>query len=234
MANTGSGLLQPVGNAPWAVSPDTFSRILADPRPSQRLLAAAWWRNASDPPIKRAPPLTARPCWVRQRPRLVGLSIILLVPLAAPAATVNHWKAIDRLRQKLVTHGVSVVQQDCGQRGLQGLYHQASDTIVICRTHADPLAVWNTLAHEATHRMQVCRGGPITDPRHHNAMASALARWAPIEWHSLQNYPARERLGELEARYTARLPPEQVLQLFERYCGQRPSQGLTFLPPSTP
>jgi hypothetical protein len=32
-------------------------------------------------------------------------------------------------------------------------------------------------------------------------------------------YPPQERIGELEARYTAQLPPAQVIQLFERYCG---------------
>jgi hypothetical protein len=36
---------------------------------------------------------------------------------------------------------------------------------------------------------------------------------------SLQLYPASRRLSELEARYTAKLDPDQVLKLFQRYCG---------------
>ncbi len=148
-----------------------------------------------------------------------GAAALLLWAVPPAHASDPTWQAIDRLRQQLSRSGVRVLQRDCGERGLQGLYHHGSDTIVVCRVHRDPAAVWNTLAHEATHRMQACRGGPLTDPRHHRAMAAALASRAPADLHSLRLYPARERLSELEARYTAQLPPEQVLQLFERYCG---------------
>jgi hypothetical protein len=137
----------------------------------------------------------------------------------------SHWQAIDRLRTLLGQSGVQVVQRNCNQRGLQGLYHQSSDTIVICQSHRDPAAVWNTLAHEATHRMQACRGGPITDTRYHRSMASAIASQDPNDLQSLRLYPASEQLSELEARYTARLTPEQVIQLFQRYCGRSNSAG---------
>jgi hypothetical protein len=134
------------------------------------------------------------------------------------------WADIDNLRTLLMAHGTRVLQQDCNQRGLQGLYHDGSDTIVICRVHRDPQAVWNTLAHEATHRMQACAGGNITDPRHHAAMARALATYEPEEWRSIAIYPREQQLSELEARYTARLAPEQVPRLFRRYCnGSGPS-----------
>jgi hypothetical protein len=129
------------------------------------------------------------------------------------------WADIDNLRSLLMAHGTKVLQQDCNQRGLQGLYHDRSDTIVICRVHRDPQAVWNTLAHEATHRMQACAGGSITDPGQHQAMARALATYEPQEWRSIAIYPREQQLSELEARYTARLAPEQVPRLFRRYCG---------------
>jgi hypothetical protein len=150
-------------------------------------------------------------------PLAAGVSVLVN---AAPAPALDHWQAIDQLRLRLSQAGVQVVQRDCGQRGLQGLYHQASDTIVICRAHREPAAVWNTLAHEATHRMQACRGGSITDPRHHRAMAAAVGQSDPKDLRSLNLYPAKQRLSELEARYTARLAPNQVIQLFERYCGR--------------
>ncbi|MEA5423591.1 hypothetical protein [Synechococcus sp. CCY9202] len=148
----------------------------------------------------------------------LGLATIglALVPTAAGA---TNWEAIDRLRLLLKRSGVRVVQRDCTQRGLQGLYSHGSDTIVICRVHSNPREVWNTLAHEATHRMQACRGGAITDPNYHRSMAEALAKRSPQDLASLRLYPARQRAGELEARYTAQLPPSQVIQLFERYCG---------------
>lgn len=162
----------------------------------------------------------------------IGMAVVLD---AAPGLSQSAWQSIDRLRTLLGQSGVQVVQRHCNQRGLQGLYHQPSDTIVICQSHRDPAAVWNTLAHEATHRMQACRGGAITDTRYHRSMASAIASQDPNDLHSLRLYPAREQLSELEARYTARLAPEQVIQLFQRYCGRSTSSGtLSSLRPSLP
>jgi hypothetical protein len=159
-------------------------------------------------------------------------ALMLTAPVPAGLAQVvsaigrrpPSWADIDSLRSLLMAHGTKVVQQDCNQSGLQGLYHGRSDTIVICRVHRDPQAVWNTLAHEATHRMQACAGGSITDPRQHQAMARALASYAPEEWRSIALYPREQQLSELEARYTARLPPEQVPRLLRRFCnGSGPS-----------
>ena len=129
------------------------------------------------------------------------------------------WEAIDVLLNKLTRAGVRVVQKDCSRRGLQGLYHPSSDTLVVCRSHRSPAQVWDTLAHEATHRMQRCIGGPISDRKHHRVMYSALARSHPAEVRSIRVYPRQQQLAELEARYTAKLPPRDVLQLFDRYCG---------------
>jgi len=167
---------------------------------------------------------------------LAGFCALLLIPVAAlspgqarqpgDAITLTGapvraatWADIDSLRGLLSATGARVIQRDCNQPGLQGLYHNSSGTIVICRVHRDPAAVWNTLAHEATHRMQACAGGAITHPSHHPAMARALATHAPDEWRSLRAYPRDQQIGELEARYTARLSPDQVPRLFRRYCG---------------
>jgi len=115
------------------------------------------------------------------------------------------WADIDTLRTLLMANGARVVQQDCNQPGLQGLHHGNSGTIVICRVHRDPAAVWNTLAQ-------------------------ALAIDAPQEWRSLRSYPRSEQLSELAARYTARLTPEQVPRLFRRYCGSPTPSTLTQRP----
>ena len=114
------------------------------------------------------------------------------------------WEAIYVLRNKLLQAGVRVVQKDCSQRGLQGLYHPSSDTLVVCRSHRSPDQVWDTLAHEATHRMQRCAGGPISNQKHHRAMYSALARSHPAEVRSIRVYPRQHQLAELEARFTAK------------------------------
>ena len=183
------------------------------PLPSRQATNQAAWRLSSS--------------WMAA---VAGLVLLAPVPAALaqvaspPGRRTPSWSDIDTLRALLMAHGTRVVQQDCNQRGLQGLYHDGSDTIVICRVHRDPQAVWNTLAHEATHRMQACAGGSITDPRHHGAMARALATYEPEEWRSIAIYPREQQLSELEARYTARLAPEQVPRLFRRYCdGSGPS-----------
>lgn len=153
--------------------------------------------------------------WRCSVPALLGV-----VALAtSPPVEAQSWLAIDALRTRLSQEGVRVVQRDCPQRGLQGLYHPRSDTLVVCRSHRSPAQVWDTLAHEATHRMQQCAGGSITRRDQHQAMAAALSRRYPVELASLRAYPRAEQLAELEARYTAKLPPDQVLHLFDRYCG---------------
>ena len=167
---------------------------------------------------------------------LAGLLLMAPVPaglaqaVTTPGRRPPSWADIDNLRSLLTAHGAKVLQQDCNQRGLQGLYHDRSDTIVICRVHRDPQAVWNTLAHEATHRMQACAGGSITDSRQHAAMARALATYEPQEWRSIALYPREQQLSELEARYTARLAPDQVPRLFRRYCGASGPSNLSQQP----
>ncbi len=156
--------------------------------------------------------------------RPVGRTALLAVTLAGTAGAqslpAGSWQAIDTLRDQLEARGVRVVQDDCRRLpNVLGLYHAPSDRIVICRAHGDPAAVWDTLAHEATHRMQACRGGPITHPELQPSMARTLARTHPQELASLGAYPPGQRLSELEARYTAKLQPAQVLQLLQRYCG---------------
>ena len=151
---------------------------------------------------------------------LALLTLALAGSASAQTPPAGSWQAIDSLRDQLEARGVRVVQDDCRRLpNMLGLYHPPSDRIVICRAHGDPAAVWDTLAHEATHRMQACRGGSITRPELQPAMARTLARTHPEELVSLGAYPPGQRLAELEARYTAKLEPAQVLQLLQRYCG---------------
>ena len=154
----------------------------------------------------------------------IGFTLVAVVGLgfssAAPAHSRN-WDAIDALRQRLEAKGARVVQRDCQSLPrVQGLYHRPSDQIVICRVHQNPAAVWDTLAHEAAHRMQDCAGGLISRPEHRQAMVNTLARYSPEDISSLRAYPSSQHNIEIEARYTAKLPPQQVMQLFDRYCSK--------------
>ena len=142
--------------------------------------------------------------------------LILLITTPVQA---QSWAAVDALRNKLSSHGVRVIQRNCSTRGLQGAYHPKNDTLIVCRTHRNAAEVWNTLAHEATHRMQRCAGGSITLPSQHLMMSRVLRRETPEEWKSIRAYPRSQHLAELEARYTAKLPAKDVMKLFDRYCG---------------
>ena len=117
----------------------------------------------------------------------------MLVPTPVQS---QSWAAIDALRTKLSAHGVRVIQRDCATRGLQGAYHPKNDILIVCRAHRNPAQVWNTLAHEATHRMQRCAGGSITLPSQHRMMSRVLRRETPQEWQSIRAYPRSQHLAE--------------------------------------
>ena len=132
----------------------------------------------------------------------------------------RSWAEVDALRWRLERKGVRGSQTDC-QHGLQGAYDSRRNSLVVCRAHRSPGQVWNTLAHEAAHRMQDCAGGPISKPEYTQTMLSTLRRYSPEDVAALRAYPRRQHRSEIEARYTAQLPPQQVMRLFDRYCGAR-------------
>lgn len=144
----------------------------------------------------------------------VGLTI-LLSPLEAIGRT---WTDVDALRDRLERNGVRVDQSKC-RPGLQGAYNSRRNHLIVCQAHRTPMQVWNTLAHEAAHRMQDCVGGPLSRPDQIQLMARTLSRYSPEDMASLRAYPRSQHKAEIEARYTAQLPPRQVMQLFDRYCG---------------
>ena len=145
---------------------------------------------------------------------------LLCVAAASVPVQARSWADVDALRWRLERNGVRVSQVDC-QRGLQGAYDSRRNNLVVCRAHRTPGQVWNTLAHEAAHRMQDCAGGPISKPEFTRTMLNTLQRYSPEDVASLRAYPKRQHRSEIEARYTAQLPPQQVMKLFDRYCGAR-------------
>ena len=74
--------------------------------------------------------------------------------------------------------------------------------------------------------MQDCAGGLISRPEHLQAMVNTLSRYSPQDIASLRERRSQHRI-EIEARYTAKLPPQQVMQLFDRYCSGPEGQGYT-------
>ena len=163
-----------------------------------------------------------RPCLLAAA-AVVSCSAIGLLPTEARA---SRWSDVDALRLRLERNGVRVTQGDC-KRGLQGAYDSRRDILIVCRAHRTPAQVWNTLAHEAAHRMQDCAGGLISRPEHVQSMVNTLSRYSPQDIASLRAYPRSQHRIEIEARYTAKLPPQQVMQLFDRYCSSPQQRGYT-------
>ena len=157
---------------------------------------------------------------------LVGALSCSAIGLSPTEARASRWSDVDALRLKLERNGVRVTQGDC-KRGLQGAYDSRRDVLIVCRAHRTPAQVWNTLAHEAAHRMQDCAGGLISRPEHVQAMVNTLSRYSPQDIASLRAYPRSQHRIEIEARYTAKLPPQQVMQLFDRYCSNPQQRGYT-------
>ena len=69
--------------------------------------------------------------------------------------------------------------------------------------------------------MQDCAGGPISKPELTRTMLNTLRHYSPEDVASLRAYPRQQHRSEIEARYTAQLPPQQAMKLFDRYCGAR-------------
>ena len=156
---------------------------------------------------------------MRLTPRLFIASIVCNTFFSPTVAVAGTWTDVDALRARLEQNGVRVTQGDC-QKGLQGAYDSRRDVLIVCRAHRGPGAVWNTIAHEAAHRMQDCAGGPISRREHMQSMVNTLRRYSPQDLASLRAYPRSQHRAEIEARYTAKLPPQQVMHLFDRYCGR--------------
>ena len=89
---------------------------------------------------------------------LAGLAI------AAPV-NATSWTDVNTLTDLVKQTGTTVEARDCNREGLQGYYHfdpdQDIDLLVVCKDNVDMSdsdAVWEVVAHEATHVMQACMG----------------------------------------------------------------------------
>ena len=89
------------------------------------------------------------------------------------------------------------------------------------RNDLSPLVERDANADEAAQRIQECAGGAIFKPEYTRTMLNKLRRYSPEDVASLRAYPRRQHRSEIEASYMAQLPPQQVMKLFDRYCGAR-------------
>jgi len=175
------------------------------------------------------------PCLVR-RPRgvpelvplvstWVALVLVVLVPRSALATSMEDIRQLENLIHAGGTE--TVVSLDCPANHA-GFYENDGrrlNRLVICRRNVDFTdldAVWEVLAHEATHVMQACSGGSALADEQMPRTYRELQTMAP-HYAKLLNaaYRSSDQRLEAEAFWMELQTPEKVLELFRSSCASR-------------
>ena len=154
------------------------------------------------------------------------LAVITGLVIATPTpALATSWQDVNRLKELVSNTGTKVLLQNCERDDTYGYYHfdpsKEVDTLVICSNvvdHNDPDAVWETLAHEATHTMQACAGGPIIEDEIVPRVIRELQELTPHYYRILMSYSSSQKRTELEAFWMELRHPEFVINTFTKLC----------------
>jgi hypothetical protein len=153
---------------------------------------------------------------------ICGTSLALLTLAETLPAQANTTVDLETLIQTLTALGTKVEAGNCEQKNLYGFYVPKKDQMVICVdsiSGKDPSVLWDTLAHESTHKMQACiEGRPVMPPEYVGAMMRELKAIYPETLKDLDGYPSGQMRFELEARWMALQTPATVLQLLVTAC----------------
>ena len=162
---------------------------------------------------------------------LAGLVLAALIGAApAPAASLAQIKQLEDLINATVTE--TLVSATCPPDHAGYYEHDGEriDRLVLCSNNvdlSDVEAVWEVMAHEATHIMQACTGSvAIADalmPRTYRELQTRAPHYAKLLGESYRR--ADQRL-ETEAFWMELQKPERVIALFRDNCkaflGPRP------------
>ena len=108
--------------------------------------------------------------------------------------------------------------------GIAGYYifeEKGQDLMVICTDQVDTEdgdALWEVVAHEATHIMQACLGENITKDGYIARMHRELRAQAPHYSKTVGSYPTARQLEEAEAYWMELQAPAVALDFFQRSC----------------
>ena len=153
---------------------------------------------------------------------VAGLAIA--IPGLPAAAT--SWRDVETLVNLVKGTGTKVEARNCERAGVQGYYQFSEphniDLMVICANAVDMSdsdAVWEVVAHEATHTMQACFGGPILKDSYVPRILRELQETAPHYYATLmESYEGSHKRHELEAFWMELRSPEDVFHFFNKYC----------------
>ena len=151
-------------------------------------------------------------------------AVIAGLAIAVPASATS-WAYVNRLESLVANTGTDVSAIDCGDRKAYGYYHfnkaQDIDQLVVCYNTpdmSDPDEVWEVLAHEATHTMQACAGGPVIPDKYVPRVLRELQEVAPHYYRLLNEYNGHHKRIELEAFWMELRTPDTVFKFFESAC----------------
>ena len=158
-------------------------------------------------------------------------ALIAGIAIAAPASATS-WQDINALERLVEGTGTTVDAIECEIKDVYGYYRfdksEGVDELVICKNTVDmndPDAVWETLAHEATHTMQTCNGGPVLADKYTPRVLRELQETAPHYYRLLQRYRGDHKRIEMEAFWMELRAPSQVIGLFQKTCYAPPTDG---------
>lgn len=149
--------------------------------------------------------------------------------IAAPAAYANDADTL-RLLDMIEATGTKVsfnsnrFDQTCiNKQGYYAFEEKVTDLLVVCTDQVnvnDPDALWEVVAHEATHIMQACYGDETAlDDSMHPSVFRTLATRAPHYAKLLdQGYGTRSARSEAEAYWMELQTPETVMEIFQHSC----------------
>ena len=148
---------------------------------------------------------------------------IASLAIAAPSMATS-WTDIENLTSLVEETGTVVEAIDCPE-GRLGFYQYDKqnniDRLVICKNNVDtkdPDAVWEVVAHEATHVMQACQGGPVIKDTHVPRVLRELQETAPHYYAVLQEYRGDHKRVEIEAFWMELRTPQVAADWMLTYC----------------
>ena len=152
------------------------------------------------------------------------LGVLAGLTLAAPASATS-WTDVNTLLGLVKETGTAVSVRNCEQEGVMGFYQfdkqNNIDLLAICKNAVDMTdsdAVWEVVAHETTHVIQACAGGPVIKDSMVPRVLRELQDTAPHYYATLQGYRGNHKRVELEAFWMELRSPSVPIDWMKTYC----------------
>ena len=153
-----------------------------------------------------------------------ALAALTLIAAPVQAGMNDAETLINMIRSTGTTVSLNKNHYDESCLGNAGYYvfeKKVQDLMVICTDQVnteDGDAVWEVVAHEATHIMQACLGENIIKDGHIARMHRELRAQAPHYSKLVGSYSTAHQLEEAEAYWMELQSPAEVLGHFQRIC----------------